>query len=144
MKLKSGIIFLFSIVIVCFSACKNEVDEKNVPSIVVNAFKSNYPGANEVEWIRDHNIYEIDFELKNIDHSVRINKRGEIIQKKKDIKENELPPAIRKNINKEKDPLEDLEKVEMDDIYYYQIEYTDDRKIYDINGSVTYGLEYWK
>ena len=136
--------FIFSAILILM-ACEENVGESEIPSIVVNTFRSNYPDADEIEWESDGKVYEIDFEMKNVDHSVRINRQGEIIKKKQDINLEEVPQAVREYIKDQNSRrVNDLEMVEDNGIQYYQVVYANDKKIIDENGRVTNNIQYWK
>lgn len=135
---------------ISFIACSNDIATKNVPSVVLNAFKSQFPTALDVEWEKVNNLYEADFEVANVDHTVQLNTEGKLIQLKKEISAAELPKAINNAIasNFKDYVTDDLELVTKGNQTYYQLQLEkswsfDKKLVFNTNGQVNKSIKYW-
>lgn len=74
------------------------VKEKNVPSIIVNAFQLKFPKATDVKWALERGMYKAAFELDNIDHELWLDYSGKWKKHKQDFEEKDLPKAVKATI----------------------------------------------
>lgn len=74
-----------------------------VPESVLNTIKSKvkYFDLNDADLIKEGNeiVYEINFEIEGKDHDFWINEKGKLLKYRKELKDNEIPPAIVTLIN---------------------------------------------
>ncbi len=105
-------------------SCAQDIPQNEVPSVVMNAFDSKFPNAMDVEWERKGDIFNVDFEIDKIDHEAWMDATGKIIKLETEIKETEVPAAVKATIAKDfKDcHIDDAEKIEKDGKIYYSIE----------------------
>lgn len=135
---------------ISFIACSNDIATKNVPSVVLNAFKTQFPTAVDVEWEKVNNLYEVDFEIANVDHTARLNTEGKLLQLKKEISAAELPKAISDAIatNFKDYGADDLEVIKKGNQTYYQLQLEknwsfDKKLVFNANGQVNKSVKYW-
>ena len=76
------------------SSCRNDFPASKVPSIVQNAVKAKFPAAIDIEWEKNANVYEAEFDLNGIDHTVYVDSTGKLVSYKHDIKTAEFPAAV--------------------------------------------------
>ena len=75
-----------------------DIDQRNVPAVVLNAFQLQFPNASDVDWnIRNGNYY-VEFEINNKDNDVLLDYRGALIKHKKDLFVSEIPGNVMKTI----------------------------------------------
>ena len=111
-----------------------DIPQKDVPAVVVNAFQQKFPQQSIVEWEYKKGLYEAEFEIKNLDYSVYIDSTGKIVRYKKEINVNELPAAVNAAIQKDFSgyKIEDIKKIEASTGVTYKVELEkgeDERKI---------------
>ena len=69
-----------------------------VPFVIVNQFWSQYPDATDAVFLRMDKKNEVDFEINRVEDSALMNSSGNILQEMKEIKWNELPPAVQQTL----------------------------------------------
>ncbi len=126
-----------------------DIAESEVPSVVRNAFSSEYPNAKDIDWEMKGEDYEVDFEVENVDHSVLLNSSGKIIMQKEDITREDLPEAVMAGINSEfaNLKLDGAERVEKDGKTFYQVEldgtFRDKEVIFTADGKQDKSFSFW-
>lgn len=135
---------------ISFIACSSDIATKNVPSVVLNAFKTQFPTAVDVEWEKVNNLYEADFEVANVDHTAQLNTEGTLLQLKKEISLAELPKAINDAIaaNFKGYVADDLELIKKGNQTYYQLQLEknwsfDKKLVFNANGQINKSIKYW-
>lgn len=79
------------------------ISNDQLPQEVLNAFKTKFPTANVVSWVQEPNTnYEAKFTLAEKDMRAEFNKNGVWVETENAIKPNEVPPAVKKTVLKEK------------------------------------------
>jgi len=131
MKKLSVILLLMSTGCVSFA---QDIAQQNVPSVVVNAFQQKFPDQTAVEWELKKGLYEAEFEVKTLDHSVYIDSTGKIVKHKQEIPVNELPAAVTASIQKNFSgyKIDDAKKIEAGSKVTYKVDVekgTEERKI---------------
>lgn len=124
----------------CVSA--QDIAQQNVPAVVVNAFQQKFPQQSFVEWELKHSLYEAEFEIKNLDHSVYIDTTGKIVRYKQEINVTDLPATVKTSIEKNFKgyKIDDVKKIEENSATTYKVELEkgqDQRKVtFAIDGKV--------
>lgn len=132
-----------------FISCDNG-DSPNVetPSVVLNTFQSEFPEAMDVEWEEINDEYEVEFEIKNIDHTAILSRDGNLIKYKYDILLSELPVPVKNTINTNYDlnEIDDTEILRIDGATYYQVEFEknllDNKVVFNATGEVNSEIKY--
>ncbi|WP_207513905.1 PepSY-like domain-containing protein [Longitalea luteola] len=93
--LKRGLLLLALLFFVITGADAQAVKQKNVPSIILNAFQLKFPKAADVKWELENGMYKAEFELDNIDHEVWLDHSGRWKKHKQDFEEKDLPKAVK-------------------------------------------------
>ena len=126
-----------------------DIAESEVPSVVKNAFASEYPEAKEVDWEMKGEDYEVDFEVNNVDFALLIDGSGNIIMSKEEITKEDLPTAVTSGISKNFADLEldEVQKVEKDGKTFYQVEFDgmirDKEVVFTANGQQDNSISFW-
>lgn len=71
-----------------------DIPQAQVPSVVLNAFKKDFPKAKDIEWELKGELYQVDFEIGFADHEVTLDNTGKLVKHKQEIKQAELPQAV--------------------------------------------------
>ena len=73
-----------------------------VPAAVKSAFEVKYPKAEKVKWgLEKQGEYEAEFVLNGIESSANFDSKGQFIESETEIKESELPQAIKTALSKD-------------------------------------------
>jgi hypothetical protein len=72
------------------------------PAAVISAFKARYPKAEKVNWgVEKPGQYEAEFLLNGVESSALFDSNGQFLESETEIKESELPEAIKTTIAKD-------------------------------------------
>lgn len=101
-----------------------DVSRNQVPSIVVNALKKEFPKADRVSWEMKQGIYEAEFEINRSDHEAWIDKEGNLIKAKIEMKIRSVPDAVRSTVRQEFKGylITEAEKLIKNGVTYYKLE----------------------
>lgn len=119
-----------------------DIDKKDVPSVVLNAFQQKFSKAEDVEWELKRGLYEVDFEIDKYDHEVWITRTGEIVQHEQELPPSELPEVIKAAIKRDFKGYNTrkAEKLTAGDMITYKVKVenpSEKRKVkYDDNGKI--------
>lgn len=81
-----------------FVANAQDLRPSEVPEGIVANFEKTFANANDVEWERQGEGFSVEFEEKRMDREIWYDASGEILRAEKELMENDLPAAIKKNI----------------------------------------------
>jgi hypothetical protein len=132
--MKKTMIIMLVGMIVSLESNAQDVAAANVPSVVLNTLQTKFTNAADLEWEMDGDLFKAEFEIGTRDHKAWIDKAGVIKKHKEDISKNDLPAAIKQNIEKDFKSyrIDDVDKIESDGNVFYQVELDgspDDRKL---------------
>lgn len=104
--------------------CTQNISQSNVPSLVKNAFQQKYPTATDVEWEKHASLYNVEFEINNIDHELWIDSQGNITKHKEDLSLSNVPVQILDAVaaNYKTAQIDNVDKIEENNKTYYIIE----------------------
>lgn len=121
----------------------------DIPSVVLNHFRAEFPHAAEVQFRNSNGQYEVEFELDGREHEVLISPTGMLLKEKMTISRDELPAPVLhtlKNEFSEKD-LEDPELIREEEKVFYQVQvdrfFTDEKIVIDKTGKLEPSVEFW-
>lgn len=92
------LIIMLAIVMASQLASAQKTTSVTVPPVVREAFKKLYPSVAYPEWEREGANYEANFEIKDIDHSVLFDEKGNMMEAEEEISVQQLPAATREYI----------------------------------------------
>ena len=76
--------------------------KEEIPASAKSGFAAKYPGAQKVKWsIEKPGEFEVVFTLNKIEQSVLVDPKGNIIETEIEIKESELPQAVKATLTKD-------------------------------------------
>ena len=81
---------------ITISACA----QKNIPTVVKNAFAKEYPGV-KAKWDKEGDKYEAGFKMKESTMSVLYNAKGMAEETEMDMKADMLPAAVKATLAKD-------------------------------------------
>ncbi|HLS30654.1 MAG TPA: PepSY-like domain-containing protein [Flavobacteriaceae bacterium] len=118
-----------------------DLSSNQVPSVVFNTFKKEFPKANDVEWEMKGDRYNVEFEIGWFsDYEAWFKKSGELIRYEMDISKKDLPDAVRQSIKEQYKGyhVDDATKIVENNVETYAVEIekgNDERDlIFSING----------
>jgi hypothetical protein len=146
--MKRAIIFL-SVVMIALAACSQDIPASKVPSVVQNTVTGKFTHANTIEWEKKKNVYEAEFDIDKVEHTVYVETDGKLLLVKKDIPVTSLPQHIIAAINRDHAgyTIDDADQIDKDGIIYYEVELEkkkakDIRLVYSAGGIVTTNISY--
>ena len=118
------IIFLAASLFYSITSFAQDIHTDEVPSVVRNSFKQQFPKAMDVEWELKDQLYKVEFEIGRKDHEAWINSTGGIVKHKQDITEGELPKEVTASISKNYKGyrIDDVERIESNKKFSYKVE----------------------
>jgi hypothetical protein len=120
-----------------------DVAPSAVPSVVLNSFNKSFPSSTGTEWELKGENYNAEFDIDWRDHEVWISKTGAILKHKKELKANELPAAVTKQIKQTYSTyrIDDADQYEVNKKFYYKVELkkqdVERKVIFDQQGKVS-------
>jgi hypothetical protein len=75
-----------------------DISQRNVPAVVLNAFQLKFSNATDVKWKLENGNYHIDFEVNNKDNELIMSDRGIILQHLQDLYVSEIPKVVLETI----------------------------------------------
>lgn len=112
-----------------------DINQSEVPSVIVNNFKQEFPKVYDVEWEKKGENYEVEFENdKSKEHEVVFNLSGEIIKHKAEITQKELNKSIKNTLRNEFSEciVSDVEMIEEKGVKTYRMELKSIFKEWDV------------
>jgi hypothetical protein len=97
-------LFILTICVVYFGIIYGQEKsiKTEVPMIIKSAFDAKYPNAQKVNWgIEKPGEFEAEFVLNGVESSALYDSKGQFLESEIEIKENQLPQAIKNSISKE-------------------------------------------
>lgn len=122
--MKKLMTLLVCMVFVAFSYAQKPKDE--APAAAKAAFAAKYPTAQKVKWsVEKPGEFEVEFTLNKIESSVLYDASGKLLESESEVKEAELPQAVKATIAK--------------DFAGYKLKEIE--KATDAKGAITYEME---
>lgn len=101
------IVGLFILLFFAKNTFSQNINQNNVPAVIVNTFKLKYPNATDVKWKKDNKKYEINYRVNSKSHKLKLDYKGNIIEHLQDLYVSEIPKAVLETI-KSKVPYYDI------------------------------------
>ncbi|MFC5270994.1 PepSY-like domain-containing protein [Adhaeribacter terreus] len=107
-------------------AVAQDIKETEVPSVVMNSFKSQFSDAQKPEWEKLNDKYEVEFEQGTAERSVVLDASGKVLMQKQEIENSAVPAAVTNAIKQKYSgyELDEAEKIEYNGQTYYEVELT--------------------
>lgn len=88
--LKTIMILLFATMFVS----AQDLQSSDIPEVVKNSFNKEYSTAMNIEWEMERDIYKVEFDIGEQEHTNWYTDSGKVIKKKQDITEKDLPSKV--------------------------------------------------
>ena len=92
------IIVLLVFTLVTANTLAQNISQKNVPAIVLNAFQLKFSNATGVKWKLEKGNYHVGFDVNNKENGLVISDRGIILRHQQDLYVSEIPKAVLETI----------------------------------------------
>ncbi len=102
-----------------------DIPKSQVPSVIVNNFKKEFTKANDVEWERQGDLYNVDFEIGWFtDYEAWYNASGKLVKHTQEINKSDLPKAVINAIKTQykEYSIDDVKKIIEDGVETYKVE----------------------
>lgn len=102
-----------------------DIPKSQVPSVIVNNFKKEFPKANDVEWEMEGNLYNVDFEIGWFtDYEAWYNVSGKLVKQTQEISKSDIPKAVANTIKTQYAGyrIDDAKKIIENGVETYKIE----------------------
>ncbi len=78
------------------------IPQSQVPSVVINKFKAEFPKAKDVEWELKGEVYNVEFEIGWFsDYEAWFSGSGQLLKYAEEISKGDLPTAVKDAISKQ-------------------------------------------
>lgn len=140
-------IFLSIFLISCEEG--KDISGINVPSVVVNELKTQFPNMTDLEWKTFGTDYRAEFEMNAVDHKAMISQKGKLLQYKYESSTTDLPEQVKTSIREKYPDLlaEDVHVLKIGNDTFYEVEFErwfgDDYKIFFPSGEENNTMEHW-
>lgn len=135
-KLVIALMVLFSTYVMGQEKNENSKDKTvNVPELVKKEFAKKYASATKVKWsLEKVGEYEAEFDMNKKEMSVVIDGKGNLLEVETEIKEAELPQAIKSTLAKDFSgyKINECEKTETKGLISYEMEAKKDKVEYEL------------
>lgn len=122
---KKAIQLLVVIMMTTGTIIAQDMRQSDVPSVVVNNFKKEFPKAKDVEWEMKGDVYNVEFEIGLFtDYEAWYKASGKIIKYTQEIPNRDLPKAIKEAIKNQFDGyrVDDVKKLVENNTETYLVE----------------------
>lgn len=122
---KKAVQLLVAILMATSTIIAQDIRQSEVPSVVVNNFKKEFPKAKDVEWEKKGDVYNVEFEIGLFtDYEAWYKESGKIIKYTQEIPNRDIPKAIKETIKKQFDgyKVDDAKKLVENNIEFYLVE----------------------
>lgn len=106
------------------AAVAQDINEAEVPTAVKNAFNKEYSNVNNVEWEKEMENYNVEFDSNRMENEIWYNASGNVLKKESDIAEADLPSSVSKAIKSKyaEYRIDGIEKVWQNNATTYEVE----------------------
>lgn len=80
-----------------------KINQREVPSVIVNRFQQDFPEAKDIEWKKNDTIYKVDFEMgwRERDHEIWYGATAKTLRHKQEISKKDLPEKVSEKLKAE-------------------------------------------
>lgn len=121
------------------SAYAQKLKEADVPAAVRESFKKNYPTAKVEKWEKEGDLYEAEFMVGKVEHSVGMNASGNVVETEMEIEVKDLPKSVNDYVTKNMPgkKIKEASKITLaDGANHYEAEVDDVDYIFDADGNL--------
>lgn len=132
---------LISCILLLGAVQAQDISKKEVPSVMYNKFKINFPKAKDVAWEKIGNFYEVTFEkAKSLDAKIIFDQAGKMIQQTEEMMKGAVPKNVLLKIEQEYKgwEIDEMVKSVYNKVINYEIKIENNNKqktlVFDENG----------
>ena len=132
------LILLFAIAGLFTQAQAQKLKAKDVPVAVTAAFEKSHPTTKDVDWSKDGNNYEVEYDVNKTDMSITYNSSGKLMETEMEIKASALPAPVMEYVktNYKEDEVKEAAKItDASGIVSYEAEVKGMDLIFDSKGN---------
>lgn len=112
-----------------------DIQVSEVPSVIANNFKKEFPKANDIEWEIKGEVYNVEFEIgRSMDYEAWYNASGKLVRYTQEISDKDLPKAITRAIKKQFKGyrVDDAKKIVENEVETYKVEIEKGKEEHDL------------
>ncbi len=98
---------IFALILISHFSNAQEIQQRNVPAVVLNSFQLKFPNATDVNWKLEKGNYNVSFETNEKDNDLVMNDKGIFLRHARDLYVSEIPKVVLETI-KSKIPFFDV------------------------------------
>lgn len=128
-------LLILSVLFIFIGYCHAQDKKVDVPAAAKTAFAAKFPQATKVKWsLEKAGEYEAEFMLGKVETSAVFDRKGTLLETETEIKESELPEAVKTTLAKDFAgyKLDEIEKTDAKGVISYEMEAKKDGKKYEI------------
>ncbi len=124
------ILGIFVIILFTGSLFAQNINQSNVPAVVLNAFQLNYPGAKDAKWKLEKGNYRVDYQVNSKAHKLTMDNKGQMVKHSQDLYASEIPKVVLETIRSKEAyfDLHDADRYEEEYKIVYEINFKKDGK----------------
>ena len=135
-------LFSLLLLILPFISFAQDLEESEVPKVVMEKFKKSYTMNDEVDWKKRGENYVAEMDVNEKEVNITYDTKGNLIQKETELEESEVPKPILKYFNSKYIIKKEGDKVSNNEMTKKIIlESLDAYKITDGQGNITYKID---
>tara|TARA_R110002020_G_scaffold209031_3_gene414899 strand:- start:185 stop:631 length:447 start_codon:yes stop_codon:yes gene_type:complete len=98
--MKKQITFIATVLtLISTASFAQDIRPSEVPSVIANNFKKEFPKASDIEWELDGENYKVDFEIGwGTDHEIWYDVAGNVLKHEEEISNGDLPNEVASKI----------------------------------------------
>lgn len=112
-----------------------DIPQSEVPSVVLNTFKKEFPKASDIEWERKGDQYNVDFEIGWFkDYEAWFSADGKMVLYTEEISDTDLPKAVKDAIKELYSDyrIDDVKKIVTGGVPTYKVEIEKNHEEFDL------------
>lgn len=119
-------------VLLTVNAISQDINQSDIPAVVLNAFQVKYPNAADAKWKLDRGSYRINYKVNNKANKLMLDYKGAVLEHSQDLYVSEIPKVVLNTIKKKVAyfDVQDADKQEKDGKTIYITQFKIDGKGY--------------
>lgn len=111
-----------------------DLHRNQVPSLVMNSFKKEFPKVKNAEWEMSKGLYEVEFKISRMDYEIWYNAEGDLVKMKREMRLRDLADSIKDSVKAyyKGYRIGDVEKLTQNGRSVYKIEMKNLREDFDV------------
>lgn len=136
MKTKANLFFFLAVfgILSISPSFAQDLSRNQVPSVIMNNFKKEFPKVKVAEWELKNGLYEVEFEVNRRDYEIWYNAQGDLMKMKRELRSRDLSDAIKKSLKAQYKGyrIGDVEKLTQNGQSVFKVEMKNLREDFDV------------